>query len=1098
MSSNYLCGHPKLLRLREGAGIRFGCPLVLRSSRMPNIAPGRPRGREEGVAIWGGSQDSLGEASPNDNDAVFWLFIIADPMRTLAISLLTALFCIPAHADLEQIEEATKLRSGLALVLDGPESLARDFARSGRWLVHLLVDEEAEVEAVTRELTREGLGGRVLVTKRRSPDLLPHPDRFVNLIVTSEKRFAAQGNFENEALRVLAVRGAIWAVDEGKERLAGRAVSAPIDGWFSRWYDATGNSVSRDRVAAFPHAVQWQHGPAMEDGTADGKIMRVAAGRVVYLGARDGVLYCRDAGNGTLLWERFVGSKQNDDIVICADRIHLWHDPQAKPDEDHKRLGERGRLTAFDLATGKLVQTYDQGLAAGTAVPVKWSLLDERGNMRTRSQSPVPWFTVNEQVVVQAYGSELIVLDRKSGALRWRKKCDAPLTWFSPVVNEGVLIAYELAHPARRSRHDGSSRSRAITCYDLKTGERLWHQEGIHRDYRIEGKTRVYTARAEVKPLAISGEDVLVQTASYQFRQGGSVAVLDLRTGKERWYRRFKPKERYTHGSFRAVLRGREVVLMCGLGMVRFDRANGKIFEEIKPPRAKREARPNGACAASRATDNLLVANSYLYLANDDDEPQVNFGARSACGQGMVPAHGLIFVTPTPCDCGDYTRGYQALAPRVAGLPIPDDQRLVTGPGKPGKATSRDWSHFLGNPTRNSVSRAELPDTLHPRWQVQLCAERIDDLQTDRRQSERWIGELTAPTATDQLAVVGLPERHELVGINLADGSLRWRTPTIGKVDSPPTLAGGLAVFGSDGGYVTALSLENGELAWRFRATPTDGLAMSHGHLASTHPVPGSVLVLDDRVIAVAGHHTDLGGLHVWALDLGSGKVLARRHFDASGPEVVANGITRADDDGMGFWIGSFKSSFHLSATLEDLPESKETKGPPLSFDRNGTRIRFRTADGRGGSTHGWKQAMQALTGGVRAHRVALSGGIAYAVQDPTSRARHPGSAATSTTLMAMKGSWREKDEVWSVSQAALGNPESISALIKVADRLYLAGGTRDGSAGFLQVINATTGTLLGRHELPARVTECGLAAAGGKLLVCCENGTIVAFGKGD
>ena len=1017
-------------------------------------------------------------------------------MKLLAsLAALAALAALPysAAGQVTAVEQATGIEAGVTLMIGDYRPLATEFAASGHWLVHLALQDAGAVEEARAGFAQQGLGGRVLVTELKNSDRLPHPDRFLNLVVVAEETLARNETLRKEVHRVLAVRGAIWALHDGKGRVERPASLAPIDGWFSRWYDASGNSVSRDRVAAFPRAVQWQHGPAMEDGTADGKIMRVADGRIVYLGARDGMLYCRDAGNGTLLWQRFVGSAQNDDMVICAGRVHLWHDPDRQPGEDRKRLGERGHLTAFDLAKGEPVQTYDQGLTAGTVKPVSWKFLDERGNSRTRSQTPVPWFTVSEQVVVEAYGADLVVLDRQTGALRWRATCDGALTWFSPVVGEGVLMAWELVQPARRGRHDGSERATAITAFDLASGRRLWREEGLHRDYEIVDKTRTYTGRAEVKPLAVSGRDLLVQTASYQFRQGGSVAVVDVATGKERWHHRFKPKERYTHGSFRAVLRGKEVVLMCGLGMVRFDRSNGEILEKISPPRAKREARANGACAASRATDELLIANSYLYLGNSK-RPQINFGARSACGQGMVPAHGLIFVTPTPCDCGDYTRGYQALAPQLAGRPINDDQRLNSGDGRPGKIGEGSWSHFLGSATRTSAKKITLPDKLRPRWQTKLASARVDALQADRQQSERWIGELSAPTATRELAVVSLPERHEVVALDLGDGKIRWRRSTLGKVDSPPTLAGGLAVFGSEAGDITALSLKDGALVWRFRAAPTDGLAMSHGHFASPNPVPGSVLVLDQRVIAVAGHHTDLGGLQVWSLHLASGKVLAKRHLDASGPEVVANGIARAHSDGKSFWLGSHKSNFHFSPALEDMPETEGGSGPQLSFDRNGTRLRFRTADGRGGSTHGWKQAMQSLTGGVRAHRVAVDGEVAYAVQDPTSRMRHP--ASNSKTLAAMKGTWRENDELWSVSQKDLGNPESIGALIKLGDRLYLAGGTRDGKSGFVQILDAKSGAVLKRHELHARVMECGLAAADGTLIACCEDGTIVAFTK--
>jgi outer membrane protein assembly factor BamB len=883
-----------------------------------------------------------------------------------------------------------------------------------------------------------------------------------------------------ELLRVLAVRGA--AVVGGK--VVRKPTDDRIDGWFTRWYDASGNCASRDRVAGFPEAMQWQHGPAMEDGTGDGKIPYIADGYLVHLGGKDGVLVCRDAGNGTLLWTRYVGLRQNAGIAIAAGRVHLWHDAKAERSPDPKRMAERGPLVAIDLATGEMVQTYGEGLQAGTAKPIEWMDGDRR-----RRDTPVPWFCVNDEVVVQACAGDLVVLDRATGSRRWQQSIEGA-SWFSPAVGEGLVLAAEAVHPARRGRHDEAGHVRAIAAFDVADGKQRWRLADFHRIHDIEDKGRTYRARAGFKPLSIADGRVLVQTASYQFRQGGSVAVLDAAAGKQRWYHRFAPKERYTHGSYRAALRGDEVVLMCGVGTVRFDAALGKVLGETRPDRkVRRNARANGACAASRATANWLMANAYLYVG-PDGKARTFFGARGQCGGGVVPAQGLVFVPPAACDCGDYTRGYQALAPVVPGRPVPDEARL-TGDGDTLAAPEPEgWSHFLGDPQRHSACESELQDEVKEAWRVRLAEPADDHVMRDRRLSERWLGALSAPTAAYGVVVVSLLERHELMACDAATGKEHWRVPTDGKVDSPPTLARGLAVHGCDDGSVTARRLSDGQEVWRFMAAPTDGVAMHHGHLASACPVPGSVLVLGERVVAVAGHHTDLGGLHCWALDLATGKPTAHRVIGSDQPQVVSNALTVADADGKGFWLGGAdKSALHLSLDLKDLP----TDAPrSIAFDRSGTRVRFRTADGRGGSTHGWKQAMR--SGPARGHRIAVDDGVAYVVQDPTSSARHKVRAGQTLTLQAMSGTWREKKVHWGVSQAALGNPESISTLIKAGDRLVLGGGSRDGSKGFVLVLDAGTGTLHGMHRLPARVTECGLAVAEDRLIVCCEDGTLLAF----
>jgi hypothetical protein len=130
----------------------------------------------------------------------------------------------------------------------------------------------------------------------------------------------------------------------------------------------------------------------------------------------------------------------------------------------------------------------------------------------------------------------------------------------------------------------------------------------------------------------------------------------------------------------------------------------------------------------------------------------------------------------------------------------------------------------------------------------------------------------------------------------------------------------------------------------------------------------------------------------------------------------------------------------------------------------------------------------------IAAHRIAVDDDVAFALRDPTANDRHPVRADQTSLILAMTGS--ERRQLWAASNGSLGSRQSYSALIKSGDRLYVGGGTRDGSAGFVQILDAATGKLLSTQETPSRVTECGLAAAGGRLFVCCEGGEIVCFEK--
>ena len=1019
-------------------------------------------------------------------------------MKTTAMALLV--ICWPvwigeasvAGGEAQGIREATGVDTGLAVVIAPDVQLACDLAEEGRLLVHLLSAKPQAADGLREAVGKRGLGGRVVVGTRAAAGHLPYPDRFVNLLVADLDALGDRAPAAAELRRVLGVRGASYFKRGGKWRAATTPADDRLDGWSHRFYDATGNCVSRDRLAAIPQAVQWQHGPAMEDGTSDGKTIRIADGRVLAPDNATGDLVCRDAGNGAMLWRAALGMAGNEDFAVVDGRVYLYHDAKADAEKRRRARWGIGPLVALDLATGRVGQTYDQSLRAGTAKPIEW----QTGGRRRR-ESPVPWFVVGERAIVQAYGADLVVLDRKTGRRLWHKTLEGA-TWFSPVVSGELVLAAEAAVPARRGRHDGTAHVRAVTAFAAVDGRARWRNESVHPTRTVKLKDQAVKSRAEFKPISAADGLVLLHVSSYQFRYGGSVAVLDARDGRELWRQEFQPGELYTQGSQRAVLRGGEVILLDGKGARRWAARTGKpIGEPLRGPRIRRGARGNGACTASRATARWLFCNAYLFVG-PDYKASARFGTRGACGQGLVPGNGMLFAAPTPCDCGDYTRGYQGFAPSVPGRPIGDDARLTRGEKAPAPTAAKaPWPTFLGDRLHPGCAAADLPDKLQQRWRVTIAAPRNDWLAADRRQSERYLGPISAPVVGAGLVVVAAGEAHRVVAVDAATGTRRWAYTAGGKVDSPPTLAAGLAVFGCQDGAVYALRLGDGQLVWRFRAAPTDGVAMLHGHLGSAFPLPGSVLVLGGTVLAVAGVHTDIGGLHVWALDLRTGQPRAGRVIRHDQPAVITNGLLVPDEDGRGFWLGTGVggSRLHLSLALKDLPHGRGPPGPQVTFDRNGALMRFRTNDRRGGSTHGWKGAMRLAGKNHRlmaGHRMVGGARIAYGLSDPRTRDRRGDS---SPVIWAAR---RDAEQpLWRRSWKDLVGKESYGALLQAGRRLYAAGGARNGSSGFVQTLDAATGKLLSTHVLPARVTECGLAAAGGRLYVACEDGALVCLAGG-
>jgi hypothetical protein len=130
-------------------------------------------------------------------------------------------------------------------------------------------------------------------------------------------------------------------------------------------------------------------------------------------------------------------------------------------------------------------------------------------------------------------------------------------------------------------------------------------------------------------------------------------------------------------------------------------------------------------------------------------------------------------------------------------------------------------------------------------------------------------------------------DAHSVHALSADDGEELWSFTAGGRVDSPPTVHSGLALFGCADGWVYCLRLSDGKLAWRFRAAPEGRQVGDSGQLASAWPVPGSVLVQDGVAYCTAGRSTYLdGGIRFYGLDPATGNVLCRSRLHSPDPQT--------------------------------------------------------------------------------------------------------------------------------------------------------------------------------------------------------------------
>jgi len=119
-------------------------------------------------------------------------------------------------------------------------------------------------------------------------------------------------------------------------------------------------------------------------------------------------------------------------------------------------------------------------------------------------------------------------------------------------------------------------------------------------------------------------------------------------------------------------------------------------------------------------------------------------------------------------------------------------------------------------------------------------------------------------------------DAHTLYAFDAANGQQAWSYQTGGRIDSPPTIHRGLALMGSHDGYVYALRLSDGQLAWRFLAAPARRNIVVSGQVESLWPVHGSITIHNGKAFVLAGRHNQAdGGVFLWRRDPLTGAIEA-------------------------------------------------------------------------------------------------------------------------------------------------------------------------------------------------------------------------------
>lgn len=953
----------------------------------------------------------------------------------------------PAAGAWEAALDGSRVSAGLCVVVaPWDAALAARLGRNPVLLVHWLLNDETGVAAARSDLEAGGLYGKVSVEAWTGPEL-PYADNLVSLLLVAGTTGPAQA----ERLRVLRPGGEIIELSsQGTVERRGKGRPAGMGDWTHWRHAADRNPVSRDRLVELPRRIQWLsiHG-------REGKEMVTADGRCFYLSGT--TLHARDAFNGLPLWS--VPANGKSQVVTSAERVYSV---------------SRNRLVCLEAASGKEIWARPE---AGKAAFI---------------------------LLVPRAGRGPVLVTGDSEGVRALSPEDGRTLWTYPARSARGLSAGDGAVFLLTGDLDKDTVFTAAAL-DLETGKPRWEKSDLpwaRSCYRSScGRGMV---AFEVGKYAVPWKMVVDKTLK------AGVHFLSARDGRTLRYVEYKPAMRHDENA-------RAFFLDAGVALHRLERQKGvsniALYSQIEGEPEVFPALPPSAqyfyCYPPVATERFFIYGQMSFTDWQTHSHEANPITRGTCGpwsEGIIPANGMIYVFPKDCNCFSMLHGAAALAPAYPSPPS-ESHELVKGPAYGAAqptgaaiAPGADWPILRGDAYRSGSNPTDVPVDARPLWTASLATALPAGPLGEEWAGFRFsAGPITPPVIAGGLVVVAQPQAHRVVALGADDGKVRWQFVANGRVDSPPTLAKGLCLFGCRSGWVYCLRLADGSLVWRLRAAPSDQRIVHCGQVESPWPVPGSVLVDGGVAYFTAGLHPLAdGGLLAFAVDAATGSIrwkqtLIDMEYDRRGwhgragleQDYLDLMVKDGSKVAMSRWIfdpATGQNEYRWQDAFYRVGEGGAymQRGTwSYGYPMNRPRMHRPLLVARGQSVLGANRVRESPSLSLNLFRRDFKPGESFNViwsEQPNDTESRMGVYFPANRI-AQNVTWTQPYPGW------------IEAMVWAGDRLFLC------AKGKLRIYSTADGRPLGERDFEKTVWD-GLAAANGRLYVSTMSGKVVCLGS--
>jgi outer membrane protein assembly factor BamB len=797
-------------------------------------------------------------------------------IRTTAGTVLLSAACLAvfssgpllAGTESAKILDSFGRESGLFVVIGCGEAsaprLAVELGANGNSLVHAIAGSPAELAAFNRAIADANVNGCV-AAEELPLATLPYRDYMVNVIVIMDLKRAQEAGLRlSDVHRRLAPYGRLVTCEKG--RITGiQEVPMPpeMDTWTHRYHSANGIPVSTDAIFDLPVGFKWNAGLPMNFDNpvraanrysstralvlSDGRCFTFSTAVCENLGGgwrskygTDQYLTCRDAFNGRMIWRKRIGGTYYGGLYI---------ENMAPLVSEGGRLftaGENGAMLCIDAKTGETVRELATAFIPGV-------------------------IAASQGVVVAG-------------------------TWKGGKVM-GSIKRYD------RRRMDWEIGEGTMEAYDVRSGRRLWKDERLGTSLLIDDGRVFIVSRSEKDDLEKNHNRKRGDELKHPPQK---VVAMDLRSGRVLWEvddgsfnvtNQAINLEAAGHGALAVAYNNRSRVALLSV------KTGACLDKESSDEVAQKFFRyRNHICTPVMRVNDVILDNRGGNLT----KPGLNIkyaGARGGCLTGTVPAYGAGYITQNWCRCSPgQIPGLLAIAP-IGWVLAPSEMEAPTEPiararydrGRDGGAGASPWSSFRGNAERSSSAAFDVPKEVSVAWSKRLVADtRAGTVKRDWRAYLN--SRLTASVISGDLAIVGDIDQNEVIAVGLEDGEVEWRFMTGGRMDTAPTVHGGICLVADHTGYVSAVRARTGELIYRLCIAPEERRMVSYGKVESVWPAIGGVMVADGAAYASAGRTQGSdGGLVVRAFVPETGRQLWARALPQDGYGLVEKKPKRND-----------------------------------------------------------------------------------------------------------------------------------------------------------------------------------------------------------